>query len=244
MNLAFVQNRHDRTICPMTTAAEGLQKLGYEVVRFNQEDADQIPVTRDTLVVGWIEVVRNAVLKVTGVKPPVLNYPDALKPFLGRKIWETTLGHIRNDPSLWPIFMKPAEDIKVFTGRLIERFSDLYGQTGLPNDLIVHASAPMKFHSEFRCFIQRGEVIGSRHYKGDPLEFPSGDKIRAMVAAWKDAPQAYCLDVGVVGDGWRDTRLVEINDAYSAGDYGLHPELYARFVEARWCELTGSRPIP
>ena len=48
-------------------------------------------------------------------------------------------------------------------------------------------------------------------------------------------------DVGVDGRG--RTVSVEANDGRSTGDYGLAPLTYARFLEARWCELTGAAPI-
>jgi hypothetical protein len=44
------------------------------------------------------------------------------------------------------------------------------------------------------------------------------------------------LDWGVTDTG--ETRLVEANDAYALGYYGLQSVLYARMIDARWEELT------
>lgn len=43
------------------------------------------------------------------------------------------------------------------------------------------------------------------------------------------------LDFGVTSDG--RTLLIEMNDGYSLGAYGLEPELYAKLLTARWAEL-------
>ena len=53
----------------------------------------------------------------------------------------------------------------------------------------------------------------------------------------KGAPAAYGLDFGVTADG--RTLLVEANDGFALGCYGLDPVIYAEMLEARWCELAG-----
>ena len=45
------------------------------------------------------------------------------------------------------------------------------------------------------------------------------------------------MDFGVTDRG--ETRLVEVNDGFSLGCYGLEPILYARLLCARWSELVG-----
>jgi len=52
----------------------------------------------------------------------------------------------------------------------------------------------------------------------------------------KKAPNAYCLDWGVLQDG--RTVLVEMNEGYAFGHYGLNPISYARMLSARWFEMT------
>ncbi|WP_262922941.1 hypothetical protein [Hymenobacter cellulosilyticus] len=34
--------------------------------------------------------------------------------------------------------------------------------------------------------------------------------------------------------------VIEINEGYSIGSYGLPPLRYAKFLSARWAELTGT----
>ena len=48
-------------------------------------------------------------------------------------------------------------------------------------------------------------------------------------------PCCYVLDVGILYNG--NTTLVEFNDFYSIGNYGLFPEIYAEMLVQRWTEL-------
>ena len=242
MNKAFVEKLLESKLTgPAMNAAEGLRLLGYEVVWFDREDYSKLEITKDTLVVGLINTYVDSISSL-GIEMQNFDYPDELSPWLGRKIAQKQIGEVRKESNSWPVFIKPANERKTFTGQLVSKFADLISSATLPKDFLVWASEPVRFVSEYRCFILNGEVVGCKNYKGDVLVFPDSKAITDMVAAWKSAPKAYCLDVGVTDNG--QTLLVEVNDAHSAGDYGLHPIIYARFLEARWCELTGASPIP
>ena len=61
MHTAFIQDGHkNRTVYPANTACDGLRLLGYETIRFTQEEFDrnELPITKDALVVGFIETYR------------------------------------------------------------------------------------------------------------------------------------------------------------------------------------------
>jgi len=49
--------------------------------------------------------------------------------------------------------------------------------------------------------------------------------------------RAYCIDFGVLAEGL-GTVVVEVNDSFTMGSYGLLPRAYASMIEARWEELT------
>lgn len=61
----------------------------------------------------------------------------------------------------------------------------------------------------------------------------------AAVAAWPGKPRGCALDFGVDDRG--RTLLVEANDGFALGAYGLPPLLYARLLSARWSEMTGAK---
>ena len=69
-------------------ADQGFKELGFETIPFcTMEDLDQC--RPDDLIVGGLGCVTGK-LKDYGIVVPNINYPDELKPFLGRRIWETT----------------------------------------------------------------------------------------------------------------------------------------------------------
>jgi len=248
MHKALIQTRTEpifRSIA--NTAWDGFNLLGYETEWFTREDflEGKVEVTRDTVVCGFISTYLDA-LEGLGIKRPLnIDYPPELEKYLCRKVWKSDLHTIRRDivTDDWsPIFIKPSSVHKGFTGLVInEGGRGLVRTTHLDNETELWCSEPIDFISEYRFFVLRGEVVGVGHYKGDATIFPNGNTIRNAAQEWKEAPVAWCMDFGVDSNG--QTVLVEVNDGHSMGDYGLFPTLYARLLEARWCELTGKEPI-
>ena len=95
--------------------------------------------------------------------------------------------------------------------------------------------------SEHRCYVLRRDPIGLRHYAGDALVLPDTGVIRTAVENYSDGPMGYAMDFGVTGDG--RTIVIEVNDGYAIGAYGLHPVHYANLIKARWDEIRGVRQI-
>lgn len=62
--------------------------------------------------------------------------------------------------------------------------------------------------------------------------------IECAIKDYITAPNAYGIDFGVTSSG--ETLLVEVNEGYALGCYGLFPHLYAKLVLTRWAELTGT----
>ncbi|HEY1101522.1 MAG TPA: ATP-grasp domain-containing protein [Myxococcota bacterium] len=238
MHRALIQRRTGHC-SPCHVAAQGFSELGYEIEWFDDIDLAARVIDRDQIVVGGVATVLGA-LRRLGIEKRFASMPAALQPFADRNIEVTTLAEARRRPM--PFFMKPVADAKAFGGTLVRTTVDLVASAALSSSLTVLVSSPIDFRAEYRCFVVRGSVVGCRHYKGDPLAFPDARRITAMIAAWTTAPAAWALDVGVTTGG--ATVIVEVNDGHSTGDYGLPPLAYARYLEARWCELTGASPLP
>lgn len=188
---------------------------------------------------GVIPAVHSA-LQGLGVEPPApLDYPEELHAFLRRRVWETDLGTMR-DSSNWPVFMKPRHRGKEFGGLLVKAPRNLLSTTELPDDYTVWASEPLVIESEWRVFVLKGEVQDIRPYSMNPFRTtPSQEMIEAMVAAYAAGPIAYALDVCVAKG--RETCLVEANDAYSLGPYGIEPMAYSKMIQTRWEQLRSQR---
>lgn len=103
------------------------------------------------------------------------------------------------------------------------------------------------FVSEWRVYLCRDEILGVCNYTGDNLIFPDSLAIKAMgyaAPSLHDFPKAFALDVGVVyKDGSYSTYLVECNDFYALGNYGLSPKLYTRALNTRWRQLLDQNPV-
>jgi hypothetical protein len=198
-----------------------------------------LPLERATLVVGGTVAVHLA-LKQLGVPiPPPLNIPEPLVGYAGRKVWATTLGEVRRQFASGgqTVFVKPLAAAKEFAGLVLVNPRDLDRVQHLDDDLAVQAAEPVPFVSEWRYFVSRGSVVGTAHYKGDCFTHPDASIVRRAVADHAGAPAAYGLDFGVTADG--RTLLIEANDGYALGCYGLDPVIYAAMLEDRWCEVVG-----
>ena len=62
--------------------------------------------------------------------------------------------------------------------------------------------------------------------------------VAAPAAYLLEAPAAFSLDIGLTVAG--QAVVVEVNDGHSLGAYGLMPLANARFLLARWAQMTGS----
>ena len=222
------------------TALVGFTQRGEEVRLFEMDEFDDLSLDKNDIVVGGIGVVHRAFERLGIEIPALASVPPALAEFAERKTWRGTMIDARHAVERGePLFVKPVPtDLKMFTGQPLREIADLIATAHVPDETPVDCAELTSFVSEYRVFVMHGDVIGVRHYKGDPLVFPDGDRIRGAVSAYQEAPAGYALDVGVVEDG--RTLLVEVNDGYATGAYGLPPVRYAAVIDARWAELRKS----
>lgn len=212
----------------------GFYDMGVETVPYF-EPSGLADVRREDVVVGGIGSC-HAVLRKFGIEIPRINYPESLKPFLGRKLWHSTINQVNNDVESWPLFVKPVED-KKFTGKVISGIPDLVGCGTSGENPPVVCSEIVHFEAEWRCFVRYGEILDVRPYRGDWRLHFRPSVIEEAVGAYANAPAGYGIDFGVTSDG--RTLLVEVNDGYALGCYGLQHNLYAQLLSARWSELMG-----
>jgi hypothetical protein len=103
----------------------------------------------------------------------------------------------------------------------------------------VWCSELVDFVSEYRVYVCEREIVGIKHYSGDFRIFVDPKAIDAALLAYTTQPSAFGIDFGVTRDG--RTLIVEQNDGFSLGSYGLHPVTYAKLLETRWLELLSCR---
>lgn len=225
-------------------AAEGFAMQGIPVVPFygfGDLNLDNMPdIGPEAIVCGNLGDVWTAMSLVGKPKPVELDYPPHLEWMLGRKIEKMQLSEVRDGTRR--CFVKPVQQ-KLFCGLVWDQ-TDPRSRLSVaiyPHDTPCYVSDVVEFVSEWRCFFRHDAPVGVKHYRGDWSIAPDRSVYnKAMKQCKGKMPAAYVLDLGVTDKG--ETLLVEANDAYAVGSYGLTGIVYARFLEARWAELFGSTP--
>lgn len=217
-------------------SAKGFDMMGYEIIGFEMDSLESCPITENDIVHGGIKTVRRS-FDLLGIKQPEIHHPQYHLPsFCNRNFVETTLGEIRNLYNDYPFFIKPFNDHKLFTGFVVNNnFLDLWKIKHLSDDIKVVKSEYLKFISEYRCFILKKEMIGWKNYTGDFKILPNFNIIETAIKEYKEQPIAYSIDFAVTETN--QTVLIEINDAFSLGSYGLNPIFYCKMIKARWEEI-------
>lgn len=219
-------------------ARDGFQELGVETVLFTTNEEFDKRNSEDVIVGGTVFVWH--ALNQLGITIEPYDYPEELKDYLGRRIWDIKLKDIENERP--PFFMKPFED-KLAPGVVIHSLEDFASEDFqaykvLQPDTNIHCSEPVQFVSEWRCFLLYGKIIGIEFYYGDRGVECNRAIIEDAVQAFPNMPAGFALDFGVAEDG--RTLLIEANDGFSLGVYGLEATLYARLLTARWAEINGT----
>jgi len=139
----------------------------------------------------------------------------------------------------YPCFIKPAQDIKQFTGIVVENEKEAKLFTS-NYDGQLSVQEIVEIESEYRLYYTetRG-ILGIKHYLGNPYLVPDEKFVEELVFHAKKElkEKSFTLDIGIKNNG--ETFLIEINDGWAVGNYGLPPNLYYSFVKARWLQLTG-----
>ena len=226
-------------------AMYGFREIGAEIVPYHEIKDIYDQVGREDIVLDYIEQTL-AIFSKFGVVPKIPDYPKKLQDFMGRKVWKDTINNIAADESKWSAgyFVKPTRD-KAFTGKIIRSISDLVGCGSCYEDYEVMVSEPIDIMAEWRCFIRYDELTDVRpygslvktDYEGFYYHYDSS-VLKSMMKAfaeWDERPVACSMDICHTRDG--RTLLVEMNDAFALGCYGLPGVLYAKMISARWSQL-------
>ena len=95
--------------------------------------------------------------------------------------------------------------------------------------------------TEWRCFVRYGKIWDVRYYKGAWDSKLNLTIVNNAISKFTNQPAAYCLDFGVDAEGKH--YLIEVNDGHSLGTYGMGAISYAKFLSARWSELTETKDL-
>ena len=240
----FIQEKGNSRLKPENQdLADEFAARGFSVDLFTEKllVRRRLPLDRSSLVAGDIPVVLGALKQLDIPIPIPDDYPDCLRGFLRRRVWETRLDVLRERvyrEDFQPFFIKPKDRLKRFTGKVIESYQDFSPLFSISKQTTVYCSDVVQWQTEYRIFVINGEVRGIRHYWGDSSVMIDELETRLAIRTLEDsgkANSAYAIDFGVLESG--QTALIEVNDGFSLGSYGLDRSVYADLILTRWSEL-------
>ncbi|MEM9539903.1 MAG: ATP-grasp domain-containing protein [Cyanobacteria bacterium P01_E01_bin.42] len=230
-----------------------LKQRNYPIKLFTPKQLyrSRLKLDCESLVAGEIPIVLSALkqLKIPFVK--ISDYPNALEKFFHRRIWLSSLRKL--EARLYagksqPIFAKPANRSKRFTGRIFDSFHDLWAVSGVSRQEKIWCSEVVNWLSEYRIYMIKNQnsdsqIVGIYPYNEQQSETSLKIDLSTVREAVRRLDKAgesvagYALDFGILETG--ETALIEMNDGFSLGNYGLSDRFYTDLILARWEELIG-----
>lgn len=210
--------------------AIGAKEHGIEKIK-SFENIKDVPFDKHTIVITSVEESQEWL----GRKVEVIEDSWG-KEFKKREIKYMPINQIEN----YPCFIKPAREIKAFTGIIVynEKEAQLFTQD---YKKFVEVQEPIyDIESEYRVYVNKDRgILGVKHYLGDPyMKLEESFVNEVHLAAKKNLKEnSYSLDFGIKENG--ENFLIEVNDGWAIGNYGLSPYDYYSFIKARWLQLTG-----
>lgn len=219
----------------------------FEVIEFDGDDMENTLLNKvlniDTdIIIGSVQATVKF-FEACGVKvPEYLGYPDEMEFWYKRKIVKIKGSDLYKYEM--PYFIKPAKDVKLFTGERITsdfQIQFLHEHYGLNDEMELYLSETIEIISEYRCFVRDGELKGIQYYSGDFKKFPNIILLEEMIRDYKSANCAYTLDVGVTKNF--NPVLIEINDMWAIGSYGFNAREYVLMCIRRMNEIAKTHKL-
>lgn len=185
---------------------------------------------KQNLFVGSVEFMREVFSRVglEDVRLPKNSNRDSIVMTLGEALEHSTNGK--------HYFIKPLE-IKLFTGLVLDGmvYSCL---TDKPSDTKVLAYEIFKedIVSEYRVYVHNGRIFDWRNYGGSFELLPKTEYIENIIKENRATfPTSYTIDIGILESG--ENVVVEFNDMWAIGNYGVQNDSYLRMLRDRYFEI-------
>ena len=223
-------------------AMYGSMELGldYKLITFEEvENGKWDSLIRSNLFVGSVEFMTEVFSRI-GIDQPRL----PLNNF--RSSSEIKLKDFKYEK---PVFIKP-KSIKAFTGFVLDEYSHSMLK-GLDQDLelIIQEVIPNVF-SEWRGYIFRNKLVDIRHYSGElDIDLKTTikyiqDQLTLIKLLKKEIPNTFTIDImwytdfkRMLGSEKPKITVVELNDMWAIGNYGVPNDLYVRMLKERYFDI-------
>lgn len=213
------------------------------------EDINEVPRNSNNIIVACVETTKVHFERLGLKVPESMDFFSILfsKGYISRTFQRMNF-HQFLKSGIGNVFVKPSKDTKAFVSGVIKSssestkrnvFSDYLNKYPYENPEVIVFTL-IDIISEYRVFYQKGKgIVGMKHYLGDFMVYPNNKYINDVineVISQPLCPSAFTADFAVLKNG--STELIEFNDAWSCGSYGLDGEIYFKWLNARWQELT------
>lgn len=241
MKKVYVQLKNELSIdCDIQKAIDGFSYMGYEPVGYGIVDIITGKINHHANTCPFIGSISalTYLFKNIDKYPEPIDFPaDILQSgLLHRKIEITTLYKAKEMflQNQQPIFIKPIETGK-FGGVKLQNKSQMSYFSNYHDSTKVYVSEILDIVSEHRVFIHHNEIVYCCSYSGDFTINPDFSYINSIISCYKQPVVAYTIDVATLSSG--NTTLVEINDFWAIGSYGLNSITYAQMLLDRYTEI-------
>jgi ATP-grasp domain, R2K clade family 2 len=247
--MIYIQSDSDRALphhfdcsCALYGAVDSA--MDYRLTSFEEVQSGKFDmVIKQNLFVGSVEFMREVFSRIglTDVRVPK-NSDRA------HEIMTLAEAHERiSDGS--KLFVKPVE-IKLFTGLILDGCVHSCLEN-LPDDTQVMAYVPFEGEiiTEWRVYVHRHEAIDGRNYSGEWEKHIDMQHLNRVIEDNRATfPCAYTIDIGVIKVkhpmghplAFYDNVVVEFNDMWAIGNYGLENDRYLRLLKERYFEIVRS----
>lgn len=235
--MIYIQSNSERTLAhhfDCSCALYGAIDSGFEyrLTSFEEVSSGKYDLLiKNKLFVGSVEFMREVFnrINITEIKLPRNS---------NRKCEIITLSEAHKIAKAGKeIFIKSVET-KLISGLVLNGMTYTC-LNGLPDDTLVMAYEVFKnkIISEWRIYVHNNSLLDARNYSGNFMISPNYDYVKTVLQEnTKDKfPCAYTIDIGILENG--ENVVIEFNDMWAIGNYGIPNDLYLRALKDRYFEI-------
>jgi len=208
-------------------AMNGFKSFGFEICFYNDEKS--IDYQQGDVVVGFVgDTLR--FFKNNNIDINLVDFPKCFNEYYKRSIIKSFINEYTGD---YPIFVKPVLT-KLFKAKTVYSNVELEQLLKEYGNVECYFEGVVSIKAEWRVFVYYGKILGV--YRYTDIYYPYDyNFIATLLETAYNMPNAYSIDIALTKEG--DYLVIEVNDGWAIGRYGLNDDNYAKFLYARFAEI-------
>lgn len=182
---------------------------------------------KNHLFVGSVEFMKEVFKRVGKVVPSMKPAQEV------KQLWiSDAIDRVKSGQKL---FIKPVET-KLFSGMVFDNMC-IGMLEKFPDETEVYVCEPFNnpIVSEWRLYVRNKEVVEARNYSGSFKKVPNWIYADFILTSGEKFPSCFTLDLALLKNG--ETVVVEYNDMWAIGNYGMDNSLYYKLLRERYYEI-------